>query len=176
MNYNSIKQLAKDAGVSYRELIALTPQNDPFYVGTAGDWQKARWFVDVWHEAGFGGGVHLRRVHYWAVSREVGLPTAVKGSSTYRNSDACWKFLCQASKIARYLGLVSPDDISDNKNPDPHIFTALENESESSFYIDLPDLGGWYSHVDGFDAGIVQPYYLANTRMNCLHWPGWWRR
>ncbi len=37
MNYKGIKLLARDQGVSIRDLIALAPQNDPFYTGTRGD-------------------------------------------------------------------------------------------------------------------------------------------
>ena len=79
MNYDEIKQMASSMGVSYRELIALAPQNDPFYVGTPGDIEKAEWFADIWDRAGFGSGVHLRRVHYWAVSQTplIALPNVI---------------------------------------------------------------------------------------------------
>lgn len=36
MDYQTIKREAKARGVSVKDLIALAPQNDPFYVGTPG--------------------------------------------------------------------------------------------------------------------------------------------
>lgn len=35
MDYQSIKDLAVERGLSVTELLALAPANDPFYVGTS---------------------------------------------------------------------------------------------------------------------------------------------
>jgi len=70
MNYEMIKRLGREEGISVRDLIALAPQNDPFYVGTKGDRDKARWFAELWHRFGYTTGVHLRRVHYQLVSQD----------------------------------------------------------------------------------------------------------
>ena len=33
MNYEAIKRIAKESKLSYKKLIVLAPQNDPFYAG-----------------------------------------------------------------------------------------------------------------------------------------------
>jgi len=41
-DYESIKTLAQDIGVSVKDLLALAPLNDPFYSGTPSDIARAR--------------------------------------------------------------------------------------------------------------------------------------
>jgi len=48
MDYEMIKQLAKEMGCKVTDLIPLAPQNDPFYTGTPGDWALAEWFAGLW--------------------------------------------------------------------------------------------------------------------------------
>lgn len=166
MNYDLIKEAAKNAGVSYRHMIALAPQNDPFYCGTPGDIDKAKWFARLLRDAGLSN-THLRRVHYWAVSQspQIALPNRITWNKkkdwtdTYTNNDACWKYLCQASKLARYLGYVDVEDIVDNKNPDPHVF-AEYSSSEPGYYIDIPHLDNWYTITQNFNLSNVLPYHL----------------
>jgi len=64
-------------------------------------------------------GVHLRRVHYRLVSR--GDVMRADGV-LYENNKDSWGYLNNASRYARYLGLVDPEDIVDRRNPRPHIF------------------------------------------------------
>ncbi len=45
MDYEQIKLLAKSTGQRVTDLIALAPQNDPFYTGTPSDWALAEWFA-----------------------------------------------------------------------------------------------------------------------------------
>ncbi len=68
-NYDFIKELAKANRCRVSDLIALAPQNDPFYVGTDGDRKNAEWFAALWGRFGYGSGVHLRRVHYQIISQ-----------------------------------------------------------------------------------------------------------
>ena len=65
IGYDWIKENAKNLGCSVRDLLALAPINDPFYMGTAASQTQAKWFAKVWERGGFDGGVHLRRLHYW---------------------------------------------------------------------------------------------------------------
>jgi len=69
MSYETIKVLAKQVKRPVNELIALSPQNDPFYVGTERDKSLGAWFRDLWHEFGYSTGVHIRRMHYAIVSQ-----------------------------------------------------------------------------------------------------------
>lgn len=46
----------------------------------------------------------------------------------YSNTEACWKALCEASKPARYLGLVDADAFDDRRNPPPVLFHPYPTE------------------------------------------------
>lgn len=43
ITYETIKQLAKDSGVSIADLCALNPKNDPFYTGRPAEVVAAEW-------------------------------------------------------------------------------------------------------------------------------------
>lgn len=119
-NYRSIKQWARKAHCSVADLIALAPQNDPFYMGTPGDVRNAEWFAKLWERFGYAAGVHIRRVHYQIVSQD----PAVKMPSgePYENTERCWRFLNAASKSARYLERVDPGSFVDRRNPQPLLY------------------------------------------------------
>ena len=136
MNYDEIKEIAKEHGMRVSDLIALAPANDPFYVGTPKDMAQARWFDSLWRMAGFTSAIHMRRLHYWA-DAQVGLK--MHDGKIYENDEKCWRYLLQASKVARYLGLVRFDQIVDHKHPDPYI-NAYYGEDAASYEIATPDL------------------------------------
>lgn len=69
MNYEQIKTLAKQVKTPVTSLIALAPQNDPFYVGAPAQREKAEWFAGLFNEYGFTDNVHIRRVHYRVISQ-----------------------------------------------------------------------------------------------------------
>ena len=121
-NYDTIKVLAKEQGVRVTDLIALAPQNDPFYFGTPGDLLWGEWFAGLWQRFGYTSGVHVRRVHYRTVSQET--PAIMPDGVPYENTERCWDKLTMASKAARYLRLVDPAAFVDQRNPEPHLFTA----------------------------------------------------
>lgn len=156
-DYESIKELAKQSGMKVADLLALAPQNDPCYVGTPADMEMARWFADIWERAGYTSGVHLRRIHYWIVSQSpaVIMPTGM----AYENTDLCWKYLGQASKKARYLGLVEIADIADNKNPAPHVH-ALYGSDDPDYEIHIPRLDDPHVWIYGINVHNAQPYHL----------------
>lgn len=138
MNYTTIKELAKHNRRKVTDLIALAPQNDPFYAGTPGDWTLAEWFADLWQRFGYQSGVHIRRVHYQIISQDP--PVVMPNGSPYENTEACWGILNQASKMARYLNLVDAGAFVDRRNPDPKIFTQWR-DGEPELQID-PGLWG----------------------------------
>ena len=114
--YDAIKALAKATKKTIKNLLALAPQNDPFYIMPAQQ-QQAEWFAALWEHFDLPAGVHIRRIHYRLVSQKPsflmcnGLP--------YENTDKCWQDLGAASKSARCLGLVAADSFQDQRNPDP---------------------------------------------------------
>lgn len=122
MDYASIKDQARQQGCRITDLIALAPQNDPFYTGTPADLALAEWFADLWNRFGYTKGVHIRRVHYQVVSQS---PVVIlPNGKPYENTEACWDALNMAAKAARYLGLVDPAAFVDRRNPEARIFTA----------------------------------------------------
>lgn len=103
-NYEEIKREAKarrKAGLNCttRDLIALSPQNDPFYVGSKADLEKVRWFGDIWQRFGYTSGVHLRRVHYQLVSQD---PPVVKPDGLLYDSER--DYLTQLNYYKTYQG------------------------------------------------------------------------
>ena len=170
--YEKIKQLAKSRGCKIPDLLALAPQNDPFYAGSPTGKDMAEWFAAFWKQAGYTTGIHLRRVHYQLVSgrdprKHNGLP--------YENTEKDWDYLGNAGKYARYLALVDPEAFIDRRNPDPHTFASSRTEDEpawDSYFPEwhLPHIAKLGSDLDwslptweihGYDyAEADQPYHL----------------
>lgn len=115
-NYAELKRLAKELGLRVTDVIALAPQNDPFYTGTNSERLGAEWFAYLWQRFGYSTGVHLRRVHYQVVSQSpmINMPNG----KPYENTLNCWKYLTNAGKWARYLGMVDTEAFVDRRNPD----------------------------------------------------------
>src|SRR4051794_21532454 len=68
IGYDQLKVMAKDLKRPVGTLIALSPQNDPFYAGVPGRKAAAEWFAALWDRYKLRSGVHLRRIHYLLVS------------------------------------------------------------------------------------------------------------
>lgn len=117
MDYEEIKQIASEEGKSVNDFLVLSPANDPFYVGSPGQLQKAEWFNEIYTKMGRPRECHIRRVHYWLVSQK---PLYKKpDGKEYKNTDNDWAFLVVASKYARYAALVEINAIVDRRNPEP---------------------------------------------------------
>jgi len=118
-NSRVVQELAKRLGRPISSLLALSPQNDPFYLSPA-RCRDAEWFAELYQEHGFGRGVHLRRIHY----RFISLETAIRlpDGGEYLNTVECWGKLLEAAKSARYAGLISPERFIDQRNPEPEVY------------------------------------------------------
>jgi hypothetical protein len=145
VNYSKIKALAKELKVSFKDLIALAPCNDPFYMGQAAQIEKAEWFHSIWEAGSFPTGVHLRRIHYWLVSQKT--PWPMRDGKPYENTIECWAVLTAASKPARYLDLVPVSAFDDRRNPEPQIFEPEECE----------DISNWVNRSALEADGLVMP-------------------
>lgn len=121
-DYDSIKEAAKERRLKVTDLIALAPQNDPFYVGQPSQVKHGEWFADLWNRFGYLNGVHIRRMHYQLISQET--PVVLPNGTPYENTDECWKTLSQAAKVARYLNLVNAAAFVDRRNPAAQSFAA----------------------------------------------------
>lgn len=115
MDHQLIKKLAKQHGARVDDLIAMTQNTDPFYVGVAHKRKKANWFARVFDQFG-GEGFHLRRLHYKIIDLVRG-PNGKK----YQNTRRDWHLLCSAATYARHLGLVSYSAFIDRRNPPPKV-------------------------------------------------------
>ncbi len=128
LDYDSIKQLAKQIGRSTKDLVALAVQNDPFYAGVAGRQREAEWFAEIWHRFGFSAGVHVRRIHYVLVSQGEEVQSVTKpDDEPYENTSNDWALLNRASLSARYLDLIPLDGLVDRRNDEPMIFMPEVN-------------------------------------------------
>jgi len=158
MDYEQIKQMAKASGQRVTDLIALAPQNDPFYTGTPSDWALAEWFAQLWHAFGYSGHVHIRRVHYQIISQRP--PIALPNGKPYENTEECWNILNLASKAARYLRLVDPAAFDDRRNPDPVVFaTSSVYEPEVSVSRNL-----WQSDLSFPDFPTLPSYRISGYK------------
>ncbi len=164
INREIIKHMAKNNGCRVTDLIALSSQNDPFYIGSPTDIKHAEWFTNLWDKFGFQSGVHLRRIHYRIVSQET--PVLLPDGKSYENTEDSWNKLTEASKKARYLGMVNSDAFVDRRNPDPYIYHhEIEEEYVIYPYTDeystlsipkLPDIPDY--KINGFEG--EQPYHI----------------
>ena len=98
----------------------LTPANDPFNCGGPEQVKQAQWFAAIWSKFMGERSGHLRKCHYKLVSQVE--PILKPDGTAYQNTEADWQRLQTWSKFARYLGLVDPRQIVDQRNPDPHLF------------------------------------------------------
>lgn len=143
----TIIHLAKENGLRAADLIALAPQNDPFYCGMPSQVKAAEWFAGLWRRFNFPPGVHLRRIHYQMVNLDD--PVLRPDGSIYQNSDKCWRYLAAAGKSARYLGYVDPEAFEDMRNPAPAIFAhhepaapGISIKDGDNYLPELPELPG----------------------------------
>lgn len=164
ITYDVIKALAKEQRIPITDLIALAPQNDPFYTGTPRDLSLGQWFADLWRSFGYSTGVHIRRMHYQLVSQN---PTVrFPNGLPYENTEQCWGELTNAAKAARYLELVDPGAFVDRRNDEPisHLNTWRERQASAYTYADsspdveLPELPS-VPHY-GFNIDTTQRYHL----------------
>ncbi|HEX9972010.1 MAG TPA: hypothetical protein VGD14_08070, partial [bacterium] len=105
-----------------KDVLAVSSQNDPFNIGTRAQVKQAEWFQYLWEKFCYTNGIHLRRIHYQAVSEEILKPDG----TVYQNTLEDWAFLGGTGRFARYLNYVDARCFVDRRNPDPKIYYAYE--------------------------------------------------
>lgn len=176
-DYESIKAWARESKRRVTELIALAPQNDPFYTGTPGDVRNGEWFAKLWEKFGYHGGVHVRRVHYQIVSQDP--PVRTPNGEPYANTERCWRFLNAASKSARYLNLVDPEAFTDRRNPHPtllakgdshpHLAVAPREEVEEFSLPEFPELPSYeLTEFSGRQRYLIEVWCEKSTMNDVL--------
>jgi hypothetical protein len=155
-NYEAIKTMAENLGRPVGTLVALAPNNDPFYAGVASRRANAEWFAEIWERLDLGHRTqHLRRIHYILVSQTALIQ--FKDGVPYTNTQESWNRLCQMSKDARYLGLVSSDSFEDRRNPDPIL--NLDDPEPASLRINGDDI---YEFTFGLPSFPRLPHIVFN--------------
>lgn len=114
MSYSEIKRLSKELGRPTETLLALSINNDPFYAAIPNRRKLAEWFAGLWEQFGFGGGVHVRRIHYRIISQPS--PILLPSGEPYRNTIYAFRQLIWGARDARYLGLVPGENFIDQRN------------------------------------------------------------
>jgi hypothetical protein len=119
VDYHGIKALAATLARPAHTLIALAPDNDPFYITPARQ-AAAEWFAELWDRLKAGAGMHVRAFHYRLVSQ----PEPIKRAdgALYENTTNSWIYPGQASRDARFLKLVPAEHFVDRKNDEPIIY------------------------------------------------------
>lgn len=160
--YEELKALAKERGVPVSELLVLAKSNDPFFCGMPAQRRAGDWFAEQFAAGHFGRGVHLRRIHYFLVSVEARMPNGLP----YLNTVECWAALAEASKAARYLGLVDVDAFDDRRNPPAEVFEVSCELAASGVSAALPDVPSDVGDMPElpslyvYPPSVVQPYAL----------------
>jgi len=143
-----LAEYAKILSLPKKELLVLAPNNDPFNCGSPAQVEAARWFAGVYERLGYRG-IHLRRLHYRAYDAGV---LTVSGEE-YPNTEKQWTDLQNASRYARYLGLVDPGDFVDMRAPTPSLsVSGVPDIPEPTYEVEASDsLLEWYLPSIGTD-------------------------
>jgi hypothetical protein len=160
-SHKYLKALAGEMGADVSDLIALSYDNDPYYIGRPSHRELAEWFQGIWRQRGFEGrgGVHLRRVHLRRVHYQL-LGAAKHDGRPYENITTDWNYLLKASRYARILGLVNPEDIIDRRNPEPHVYFYRPDDEQEK---------GFEPHIPGFDLPAPDTDLLSWLEENLKH-------
>lgn len=160
---NKLKRQAKKTKISVASLLALSPKNDPFYICMTSQVADAKW-VAGYHRRRAAelktDIVYPRRLHYYIGS----LKSATRPNGTpYENTDACWNFLVQAMKNARYLGLIPMKNIEDHKNKPAQYASYWKHENIEDVISELSAESVAKTIADQFylwNQQLVQPYHI----------------
>lgn len=140
-----IRELAKEHGLKIKDVLALTPSYDPFYVGSTTDHRDAKWasklyewVTEQWDKRKkelegiglvVGNHPHLRAIHYLLFT---GHPDPVRwDGKKYMGTRGDWSGLQGCFKKARLLGYISFGEIEDHKHP--HVTQNLDRADDSYF-------------------------------------------
>ena len=106
-----LKALAKELGMTSKDLLVMAPDNDPFNCGTPTHLLDAEWIADL-HARHPSLSTHIRRLHYRAFTDGFTLPNG----EPYQNDDRTWQWLNKASVRARNLGFMARNEVHDQRS------------------------------------------------------------
>jgi len=132
---------------SIDEVLIMSSKYDPYYIGSETDIKKAEWAYELWKDYIDTTGVdqvHVRGIHYYIVMKKIGMinPPTKCDWSVYENTINCSSYLGACVEKARYLNLIPPDGIIDEKNNvtvvtvyEPHQTNYAPSSINSPVYI-----------------------------------------
>lgn len=126
-----IQHQARLRGVAIPDLLVLSREHDPYYIGSELHRERAEWFAEIWRKHDYTTGVHVRMVHYKCFALQEKWPNG----HTYRNEFWDYGMIERCSMAARWLGTVSPDLFEDRRNREKHLF--VPNQSHG---VAIPDV------------------------------------
>jgi hypothetical protein len=129
-----LKRLAGELERPITSLQALAGHTDPYLAPRPFRRAPAEWFSRLYTKLEILPGSHVRRIFYRVVSQQS--PVLLPDGEPFENTLECWTFLCNASRDARYLGLIPVNAIIDRRNPDPEIYFTDEEESAAEISVD----------------------------------------
>lgn len=118
-------------GLSTKDLKILT--TDPYFVGTDGEYQDAKWAADLWDkmmDSRKGKPLHIRGFHYWVQSKRIKRPNG----KTYGDDPMKdWRWMMKACQVARYLSIGNWSNLIDVKH---HNVTDYDDyDTEMGFHM-----------------------------------------
>lgn len=119
---------------SYTALLALSEKNDPYAIGRPAEEQQAKWFAMVARRVGKVMD-HIRGLHYKWFTAQGG---DVDGSR-YANDPEHWQRLSRAAKLARVLGMVDPESLSDRRNKALRVYTEPRPDTQPEVRLDTAE-------------------------------------
>jgi hypothetical protein len=146
-NYDGLKEWAKELHRPFLTFYALAPANDPFIADKPGRREAAEWAAKIWRKLGVKAGAHVRRVFYLMVSEEEAQSFKMLNGKNFLNTKECWDALCLALRDARYLNLISADDMVDRRSDEPVIYRP-DDDLEADAGIEIES--------GGFTAGDIE--------------------
>lgn len=153
MNIETIKSYAKEHKCKAEDLIALAPQNDPFYIQSASK-ISAEWIYKIWKKEGEPT-KHPRGFHYRIMDKGYKMPNG----KAYLNTEECWNFLQDGFKYARLLDLIPYEKVLDHQNPDAEETGYWEEHNEISY-------DSFNSGFQSFDEEDSEEEYIQNIIEN----------
>jgi hypothetical protein len=139
--YVYMRKMCAQQGVGIDHLLVMAEQNDPFYAGAPAQRRDADWFAKLMDALKVPHGWHTRRIHYRLISLPE--PVLLPGGAPYENTAKCWAILNKASKFARHLGLVEPDQFSDHRTPDPLLYADYPTRDAEVGYEIIDESSLW---------------------------------
>jgi hypothetical protein len=125
----TIEAACSDTGSSLSDLTVMSGQTDPYRIDTPANRRDAEWLAQAWETCGARRPIHVRGLHYAIVSTpEV---AAMPSGEPYLNLFDCWTWLQAVANKARWLRIIRFEDITDERNSAPKIYTEYVDEMDA---------------------------------------------